>query len=130
MDTANGDYPLSQLAAAVPISVDCSTTWECLDSEFQSLLAPIASGLSAKELSPAEADNLFSTLLRTHLESHNLIQPLKKRVLRRTRRIEKMMEELKVQKDSSRKLMKFSPHRFFNLVRAYNQATGGWRDTT
>ena len=73
-----------------------------MDAEFRSLLAPIASGLSADELSAAEAGDLFSTLLRAHLESHNLIQPLNKRVLRRTRHIEKMIEELKVQKNSSR----------------------------
>ena len=72
-----------------PMSADCSTTWECLDAEFQSLLAPIASGFSARELSSAEAGDLFSTPLRAHLESHNLIQPLNKRVLWRTKCIEK-----------------------------------------
>ena len=132
MGEMNSDYPLSQIAAAVIMSADCSSTWECLDAEFQSLLAPIASGLSANELSPVEEGELSSTLLRAHLESHNLVLPLNKRVLRRTRRIEKMTEELKVQKNSSRKLMKISPHRFFNLVRAYmyNQGKGGWRNKT
>ena len=122
MGAANGDYPLSQIADAVSVPVDHLTTWESVDAEFRSLLAPITLGLSADELSPAEAGDLFSTLLRAHLESLNLIQPVNKRVLRRTRHIEKMTEELKVQKNSSRKLMKSSPHRFFNLVRAYNRA--------
>ena len=97
MGAANGDYPLSQIADAMPVSVDCSTTctctWECLEAECRSLLAPIASSLSADELSPVEAGDLFSTLLRAHLESHNLIQLLNKRVLRRTRRIEEMAED-------------------------------------
>ena len=51
MGAANGDYPLSQIEAAVPMSADFSTAWECLDAEFQFLIAPIASGLSADELS-------------------------------------------------------------------------------
>ena len=66
MGAANGDYPLPKMADAVPVSVDCSTTWECLNAEFRSILAPIASGLSADELSPVEAGDLFSTLLRAH----------------------------------------------------------------
>ena len=125
MAAAHGVCPLSQIASAAASVTTLETNWEFIDAEFRSILAPTALKLSMDELNPAEAGDLFSTLLRTHLEHYNIIQSSdtsNTSMIRRTRRIEKVAEELRLQKNPSRRLLKSSPWQFHNLARAYARA--------
>ena len=91
------------------------------------MLAPTLFALAADDVSTCEAGDIFSILVKAHLECWGVIKASGKinagmQMLRRTRRIEKTTEQLRILKNSWRKRMKDNLPSFLNLVRAHNLA--------
>ena len=71
---AHGDFPLSQTAEATISSTTPSMNWDTIDAEFRFILAACHSlCLASDEVSPSEAGDIFSSLLRVHLERYNVM---------------------------------------------------------
>lgn len=128
MVVANGIPSLSQPAAATAVSATPSPNWESIDAEFRSLIRPTSLSLNSEDLAPSEAGENFGILLKAHLDSHGVTKGKVQRsgisssMLRRTRRIERVAEHLRLTKNQSRCYMKSDPQGFHNLMRAHNQA--------
>ena len=102
---ANGDNPLSQKATATTNSTISRPEWDTIDAEFESIIGPTAFSLGCDDISPSEAGDMFSTLLRAHLVSSKVIKPppsdrssCSTNILRRIERIERAAEHLKSHK--------------------------------
>ena len=106
---------LSQSAVVTP--GPSVTDWNFVDAEFRTVLL-------SGEISPGEAGNTFSILLKVHLERFEVSdQPESSQALtHRSRRVEKLAENLRKEKNMSRKLFKQNPSRFHNINRLYSKA--------
>ena len=99
-----------------------------VDSEFPSIIAPFLFCLSANDLDTAEAGEIFSSLLKAHLEWCGAIKgktppenPQSSHTIRRTRKIVKVTEDIRRLKNNSRSTLKRTPSAFHNLVRLHNK---------
>ena len=81
-----------------------------IDAEFRSINASTSIRLASEEISTAEAGDIFSTLLKAHLERYEVLKESRRpssgkniETVRRTRRIEKTSEHLRKMKNTHRK---------------------------
>ena len=113
---------LSQSAVATP--GPSVTDWNFVDAEFRTVLLPVHLRLSSGEISPGESGNTFSILLKAHLERFEVSdQPESSQALtHRSRRVEKLAENLRKEKNMSGRLFKQNPSRFHNINRLYSKA--------
>ena len=58
-----------------PQSSTSSHDWKTIDDEFCSMVAPIHTTLASDELGVEEAADIFSDLLSSHLQHHEVICP-------------------------------------------------------
>ena len=109
---------LSQPAVAAPNASD----WNCIDAEFKAILSPIHL-LSAGDITTDEAASIFSSLVNAHLDRFEVSgQSTNPQALTcRSRRIEKLAEDLRKVKNQSRKLLKQNPAHFHNINRVYSK---------
>ena len=59
------------------LAVSCCSSaidWTYIDNEFPSLIAPVHATLAYEEIGVEEAGELFSELLASHLQRHNVIR--------------------------------------------------------
>ena len=123
---AHGDSPLSQLQMLPSLLTVLGLEYG--GWEFRSIISSTSFRLASGEISISEAGDTFSPLLRAHLERFDLVKPCQERggtkdILRRTRRIERAAEQLRVEKNQSRKFRRQDSSGFNNLVSA--QASEG-----
>ena len=125
--------PLLELEALCVHATISSTTpavdWDTMDAEFRSILDSTAARLASEELSTSEAGDIFSSLLNAHLKRFNVLKPpghptkdRSSEVIRRSRRIEKVAEHLRVMKNTQRKMRRNNKPSFNILLRAQNKA--------
>ncbi len=117
-----GDYP-GPLSQTGDLATD-NHSWDYLDAEFRSVITPVHSRLCQDDLTPSEAAVTFSSLLKAHLERFKKLpedQHGNTHLLHRTRRIERISENLRKTKNTLRNERKASPRNFFNAVRAHNK---------
>ena len=112
---------LSQSAVSTP--GPSVTDWNFVDAEFRTVLLPVYLRLSSGEISPGEAGNTFSILLKVHLERFEVSdQPESSQALTHcSRRVEKLAENLRNEKNMSRRLFKQNPSHFHNINRLYSK---------
>ena len=122
----NGQSTLSQPAFATCNSREGSINWKAIDAEFRSIIAPVATDMAAGYLSTAEAGDTLSFLVKVHLIHHEVIVSddlsinYSRDLMKRTRRIEIVTEDLRKRKNISRKILKDQPHTFHQLFRSYH----------
>ena len=100
---------LSQPAVAAPNASD----WNCIyiDAECKAILSPIHLRLGAGDITTDETASIFSSLLNAHLDRFEVSgQPTNPQALtRRSRRIEKLAEDLRKVKNQEQKVAKTKP---------------------
>ena len=128
MAAAEGDFPLSQTAGATAFSNAQSGLWDAIDAEFRSITASTSIRLASEEISTAEAGDIFSTLLKAHLERYEVLKESRRpssgkniETVRRTRRIEKTSEHLRKMKSTHRKDRRLERSAFNSLIRVHNK---------
>ena len=114
---------LSRLSQPSDSSTSVTANWTLIDAEFDSVIRPVHHRLSVGEICPSEAAEIFTSLLRAHLERYLDIQTETgngRPLLHRTRRIETTVSNLRTTKNKLRKNRGTNPSMFFNALRAYN----------
>ena len=128
MRTERGDVMvverLTSLLQICEPSTESAPSWDEIDAEFSSIIAPIHYRLCSGETEPVEAANTFSILLRAHLERFEEPKSAtngNKQLIHRTRRIEKVTEKLRNLKKSLGKSRERNSSSFMHAIRAHNK---------
>ena len=117
--------PLSQPSDATTATVNVA--WDFIDAEFSSIISPVHNHLSSGEMQPREAASIFASLLNAHLERHKILPRSSpggtkpSAPIRRTRKIEKVVERMKQLLSVCRKNRKNAPRAFHDACRAYSK---------
>lgn len=120
-----GSWRLSPLAIwhlAADIATN-SHSWDYLDTEFSSIIAPIHIILYQDDLNPREAAFIFSSLLNAHLDRFDKLPegPARTQLIHRTRKIDRVTDSLRMTKNNPRSQHRMAPHKFLNACRAHNK---------
>lgn len=117
--------PLSQQVVAATTD---NPDWDLIDAELRAILTPTTLQLASDDISLAEAGDIFSTLLRNHLEHYNIPKLSSKKQtsnsqpIRRTRRIAKVTENLRQMKEQIKKSVEIQPCSISQLSKSTQQS--------
>ena len=116
------DPPNSQFATS---GCQSPRDWTSIDDEFRSLVAPVHTSLACDELGVEEAAEIFSDLLSSHLQQHDVIfspnQPEQRTGPQRPRAIMRLTIRLAKAKNAQQSQFKGNPKDFLDAVRLHNR---------
>ena len=96
-----------------------------IGAEFSAILSPIHQRLASDKISTSEAAVIFSSLFKAHLERYEVLPTPgtfhSTKVLHHTRRIERLVQNLRVEKLLTRSVKQI-PGEFHGISRVYNKA--------
>ena len=98
--------------------------WTTIDDEFRTIIAPIHATLACDEVGVEEAAEIFSDLLSSHLQHHDVIRVTDQRdksTTHRPRAIVRLTERLAKAKNIQRRQFKTHPREFLDAVRLHNR---------